>query len=77
VRRGRRTPPGVARLAGGTAAALFALVFLGAALLAMAIVPLSRGYSICEPVHLPAYIDDKAGQEPVLYASYGALPRCS
>jgi hypothetical protein len=47
--------------------------FLGAALLALAIVPLSTAYSICEAVHLPADIDDKAGQEPVFYASDGAL----
>ena len=60
-------------LAGGAAATLFAVGFLGAALLAMAIVPLSTAYSICEAVGLPADIDDKAGQAPVFYASYGAL----
>jgi Mn2+/Fe2+ NRAMP family transporter len=60
-------------LAGSAAATLFGLGFLGAALLAMAIVPLSTAYSICEAVRLPADIDDKAGQAPVFYASYGAL----
>ncbi len=37
----------------------------GAAPLAMAIVPLSTAYSICEAVHLPANIDDTARQAPV------------
>jgi Mn2+/Fe2+ NRAMP family transporter len=60
-------------LAGGAAATLFALGFLGAALLAMAIVPLSTAYSICEALGQPADIDERAGQAPVFYASYGAL----
>jgi NRAMP (natural resistance-associated macrophage protein)-like metal ion transporter len=60
-------------LAGSAAATLFGLGFLGAALLAMAIVPLSTAYSICEALHLPADIDDKAGQAPVFYMTYGAL----
>jgi Mn2+/Fe2+ NRAMP family transporter len=60
-------------LAGSAAATLFALGFLGAALLAMAIVPLSTAYSICEATGRPADVDDKAGQAPVFYASYGAL----
>jgi Mn2+/Fe2+ NRAMP family transporter len=60
-------------LAGSAAATLFGLGFLGAALLAMAIVPLSTAYSICEALHLPADVDDKAGQAPVFYMTYGAL----
>lgn len=60
-------------LAGGAAATLFGLGFLGAAMLAMAIVPLSTAYSICEALGAPADIDDTAGQAPVFYASYAAL----
>jgi len=60
-------------LAGGAAATLFALGFLGAALLALAIVPLSTAYSICESFDAPADIDDTARQAPVFYASYGGL----
>jgi Mn2+/Fe2+ NRAMP family transporter len=60
-------------LAGSAAATLFALGFLGAALLAMAIVPLSTAYSICEAFRLPADIDDDAGQAPGFYTSYGGL----
>jgi Mn2+/Fe2+ NRAMP family transporter len=60
-------------LAGHAAATLFGLGFLGAALLALAIVPLSTAYSICEAVNAPADVDDTAAQAPVFYASYGAL----
>jgi Mn2+/Fe2+ NRAMP family transporter len=60
-------------LAGGAAATLFGLGFLGAALLALAIVPLSTAYSICEAFDAPADIDDTARQAPVFYASYGGL----
>jgi NRAMP (natural resistance-associated macrophage protein)-like metal ion transporter len=60
-------------LAGGAAATLFGLGFLGAAMLAMAIVPLSTAYSICEALGAPADIDDTAGQAPAFYASYATL----
>ena len=60
-------------LAGSAAAALFGIGFLGAALLASAIVPLSTAYSICEATDAPADIDASARQDPRFYASYGAL----
>jgi Mn2+/Fe2+ NRAMP family transporter len=60
-------------LAGGAAATLFGLGFLGAALLAAAIVPLSTAYSICEATGAPADIDASAAQDPRFYASYGGL----
>ena len=59
--------------AGGAAATLFGLGFLGAAALALAIVPLSTAYSICEAVGAPADVDDTAKQAPLFYASYGGL----
>ena len=60
-------------LAGGGAATLFGLGFLGAALLALAIVPLSTAYSICEAVGAPADLNDSARQAPLFYASYAGL----
>jgi len=60
-------------LAGGAAGTLFGLGFLGAALLASAIVPLSTAYSVCEALGAPADIDDTTAQAPLFYASFGAM----
>jgi NRAMP (natural resistance-associated macrophage protein)-like metal ion transporter len=64
-------------LAGGLAATLFGLGFLGAALLAAAVVPLSTAYSVSEALGRRADIDDTFGEAPVFYASFGALVLCA
>lgn len=60
-------------LAGHTAATLFGLGFLGAALLAAAIVPLSTAYSISETTGRKADIDDSFGEARVFYISFGVI----
>ncbi len=60
-------------LAGNTAATLFGLGFLGAALLAAAIVPLSTAYSISETLGRRADIDDSFGEARSFYLSFGAV----
>jgi NRAMP (natural resistance-associated macrophage protein)-like metal ion transporter len=60
-------------LAGSAAATLFGLGFLGAALLAAAIVPLSTAYSISESLGRRADLDDSFRQEPTFYLSFAAV----
>lgn len=60
-------------LAGATAATLFGLGILGAALLAAAIVPLSTAYSVSETFGRKGNIDDSFGEARVFYLSYGAV----
>jgi Mn2+/Fe2+ NRAMP family transporter len=60
-------------LAGSAAATLFGLGFLGAALLAAAIVPLSTAYSISESLGRRADLDDSFRQEPTFYLSFAAI----
>jgi NRAMP (natural resistance-associated macrophage protein)-like metal ion transporter len=60
-------------LAGATAATLFGLGFLGAALLAAAIVPLSTAYSISETLGRKANLDDSFEEARPFYLSYGAV----
>ena len=60
-------------LAGGLAATLFGLGFLGAALLAAAIVPLSTAYSFSEALGRRADIDDSFAEARSFYLSYGAV----
>jgi Mn2+/Fe2+ NRAMP family transporter len=60
-------------LAGDGAATLFGLGFLGAALLAAAIVPLSTAYSISETLGRRADLDDSFGEARVFYLSFGAV----
>jgi Mn2+/Fe2+ NRAMP family transporter len=60
-------------LAGATAATLFGLGFLGAALLAAAIVPLSTAYSVSETFGRKADIDDSFEQARIFYLSFGAV----
>lgn len=60
-------------LAGSAAADLFAAGFLGAAILAIAIVPLSTAYSVAEVRGRPADLDKGYGQERGFYLTYGAL----
>lgn len=60
-------------LAGNAAAALFGLGFLGAALLASAIVPLSTAYSVSETFGRRADLDDSFSEAPVFYLSFAAV----
>lgn len=59
--------------AGQLAATLFGLGFIGAALLAAAIVPLSTAYSVSEAFRKPAGVDDTLAQAPLFYASFAAM----
>ncbi len=56
-------------LAGNTASTLFGLGFVGAALLAAAIVPLSTAYSVSETLGRKADLDDKFGEAKAFYLS--------
>ncbi len=60
-------------LAGSAAATLFGLGFLGAALLAAAVVPLSTAYSVSETLGRKADLDDSFEQAPIFYLSFGAV----
>lgn len=60
-------------LAGHLAATLFGLGFVGAALLAAAIVPLSTAYSVSESAGKRADVNDSFGEAPLFYSSYGVV----
>jgi Mn2+/Fe2+ NRAMP family transporter len=60
-------------LAGDTAATLFGLGFLGAALLAAAIVPLSTAYSVSETLGRKADLNDSFEQARSFYLSYAVV----
>ncbi|HET7445876.1 MAG TPA: Nramp family divalent metal transporter [Solirubrobacterales bacterium] len=60
-------------LAGSAASTLFGLGFLGAALLAAAIVPLSTAYSISETAGRKADLDDSFAEARVFYLSFAAV----
>jgi NRAMP (natural resistance-associated macrophage protein)-like metal ion transporter len=60
-------------VAGDAAATLFGLGFLGAALLAAAIVPLSTAYSISETLGRRADLDRGFREERTFYLSFGAV----
>jgi NRAMP (natural resistance-associated macrophage protein)-like metal ion transporter len=60
-------------LAGSTAATLFGLGFLGAALLAAAIVPLSTAYSVSETLGRKADLNDSFAEARAFYLSYGIV----
>lgn len=60
-------------LAGDLAATLFGFGFLGAALLAAAIVPLSTAYSISETLGRRADLDDSFAEARAFYLSFGAV----
>ncbi len=60
-------------LAGSAASTLFGLGFLGAALLATAIVPLSTAYSVAEAFDARADLDDSFSQARLFYLSYGVV----
>jgi NRAMP (natural resistance-associated macrophage protein)-like metal ion transporter len=60
-------------LAGKLAGDLFGFGFLGAALLAIAIVPLSTAYSVAEGARRPADLDLGVREAPVFYGAYSAM----
>ena len=60
-------------LAGSAASDLFAIGFLGAAVLAIAIVPLSTAYSFAESRGAPADLDLGFGEARSFYLAYGAI----
>ncbi len=60
-------------LAGSGASTLFGIGFVGAALLAAAVVPLSTAYSVAETAGKPADVNDSFSEAPLFYASYGAV----
>ena len=60
-------------LAGNLASTLFGLGFLGAALLAAAIVPLSTAYSVGEAFGVRADIDDSFQEARLFYSSFAAV----
>jgi NRAMP (natural resistance-associated macrophage protein)-like metal ion transporter len=64
---------GLEPLAGGAASTLFGLGFLGAALLAAAIVPLSTAYSISETLGDKADLDDTFSEAQAFYLSFGGV----
>jgi NRAMP (natural resistance-associated macrophage protein)-like metal ion transporter len=57
-------------LAGSSAATLFGIGFLGAALLAAAVVPLSTAYSVAEAAGRPANVNDTFAEAPLFYLSF-------
>lgn len=59
-------------LAGSAAATLFGLGFVGAALLAAAVVPLSTAYSLCEAVGHPAGLHERPRRAPLFYGTFVA-----
>jgi NRAMP (natural resistance-associated macrophage protein)-like metal ion transporter len=60
-------------LAGSLASTLFALGFLGAALLAAAIVPLSTAYSVSETLGRKADLDDSFAEARSFYLAFAAV----
>lgn len=60
-------------LAGNLAATLFGLGFVGAALLAAAVVPMSTAYSVAEGLGRPAEVDDTFGEAPTFYVVFGLV----
>jgi NRAMP (natural resistance-associated macrophage protein)-like metal ion transporter len=57
-------------LAGHLAATLFGLGFLGAALLAAAVVPLSTAYATSEALGAPCDVNDTFKEAPIFYATF-------
>jgi hypothetical protein len=51
---------------------VFGIGFLGAALLAAPVVPLSTAYSVAEAAGKPADVDDRFAEAPLFYRSYAA-----
>lgn len=64
---------GLEPVAGAAAADLFAVGFLGAALLAAAVVPLSTAYSVAEGRGQPATIGTSWHEAPAFHLTFGAV----
>jgi NRAMP (natural resistance-associated macrophage protein)-like metal ion transporter len=64
---------GLEPLAGHLAGTLFGLGFLGAALLAGAVVPMSTAFSVCEGFDRPADVDATFAEAPLFYGSFAAV----
>lgn len=60
-------------LAGDTAATLFAVGLICAALLAASVLPLSTAYSVCEYAGVEAALDDPFSEARTFYVSFGAV----
>jgi Mn2+/Fe2+ NRAMP family transporter len=60
-------------LAGHLSATLFGFGFVGAALLAAAIVPLSTGYSVAEAFGAPADVNDSLREAPLFYVAFVSM----
>ena len=60
-------------LAGNVAARLFGLGFVGAAILAAAVVPLSTAYSTAEAFGRKADLNDRVAEAPLFYSTYGGV----
>ena len=60
-------------LAGDTAATLFAVGLICAALLAASVLPLSTAYSVCEYAGVEAALDDPIGEARTFYVSFGLV----
>ncbi len=61
-------------LAGPAASVLFGLGIVGAGLLALAVVPISTAYSVCEAAGHPAGLDQRPRQAPLFHGTYlGAM----
>jgi NRAMP (natural resistance-associated macrophage protein)-like metal ion transporter len=60
-------------LAGHLAATLFGMGFLGAALLAAAVVPLSTAYSTSEALEAPCDVNDSLKEAPLFYATFVSM----
>jgi Mn2+/Fe2+ NRAMP family transporter len=60
-------------LAGHLAATLFGLGFLGASLLAAAVVPLSTAYSTSEALQVPGDVNDSLREAPAFYATFAGI----
>jgi NRAMP (natural resistance-associated macrophage protein)-like metal ion transporter len=64
-------------LAGSAATQLFGFGFVGAAILAAAVVPLSTAYSTAEAFGRKADLDDSVRDAPFFYATYGGVMACA
>jgi Mn2+/Fe2+ NRAMP family transporter len=60
-------------LAGQVASTLFGVGLIGAALLAIAVLPLSTAYSVCEFTGTESALDDPFGQARIFYVSMVAV----
>lgn len=60
-------------LAGDTAATLFAVGLICAALLAASVLPLSTAYSVCEYAGVEAALDDPVSEARAFYISFGLV----